>query len=147
MIELTGRIDSGNAPQTEAEILEQLKNNGNEPVILDAADLKYISSAGLRVILRIKKNYPDLSIINVNSDVYETFDMTGFTEMMQIKKAYKIVSVEGCEEVGRGAKGAIYKIDQDNVVKVYLNADALEDIQRARLAHQPVDVVEYLCYQ
>ena len=131
-IELKGRIDSGNAPKIEAELLEQLKDNGKEPVILDAAELNYISSAGLRVILRIKKTYTDLSIINVNSDVYETFEMTGFTEMMHIEKAYKVVSIEGCEEVGRGANGTIYRIDKDNVVKVYNNADALEDIQHER---------------
>ena len=99
---------------------------------LDAADLEYISSAGLRVILRLKKTYPDLRIINVNSEVYEILDMTGFTEIMPVEKAYRVVSVEGCEEIGRGANGTIYRIDQDNVVKVYNNADALEDIQHER---------------
>ena len=103
-----------------------------EPVILDAAALEYISSAGLRVILRIKKSYPELRIINVSSDVYEILDMTGFTEMMPVEKAYRVVSVEGCEEIGRGANGTIYRIDQDNVVKVYNNADALADIQHER---------------
>ena len=94
--------------------------------------LEYISSAGLRVILRLKKAHPDLRIINVNSEVYEILDMTGFTEMMPVEKAYRVVSVEGCEEIGRGANGTIYRIDQDNVVKVYNNADALADIQHER---------------
>jgi uncharacterized protein (TIGR02172 family) len=58
--------------------------------------------------------------------------MTGFTEMMTVEKAYRVVSVEGCEEIGRGANGTIYRIDQDNVVKVYNNADALADIQHER---------------
>jgi uncharacterized protein (TIGR02172 family) len=43
-----------------------------------------------------------------------------------------VVSVEGCEEIGKGANGTIYRIDQDNVVKVYNNADALADIQHER---------------
>ena len=42
------------------------------------------------------------------------------------------MSVEGCEEIGRGANGTIYRIDMDNVVKVYNNADALEEIQHER---------------
>ena len=58
--------------------------------------------------------------------------MTGFTEMMAVEKAYRVVSVEGCEEIGRGAKGTIYRIDQDNVVKVYNNPSALDDIQHER---------------
>jgi len=58
--------------------------------------------------------------------------MTGFTQMMTVEKAYRVVSVNGCEEIGRGANGTIYRIDQDNVVKVYNNADALEEIQHER---------------
>ncbi len=131
-IELTGRIDSNNAAQVEQAITEKLNGDGDRTVTLDMADLEYISSAGLRVILRLKKNHPDLRITNVNSEVYEILEMTGFTEMMPVEKAYRVVSVEGCEEIGRGANGTIYRIDQDNVVKVYNNADALEDIRHER---------------
>ena len=131
-IDLKGRIDSNNAAQVEKEIFAQLADSGASSVVLDAEELEYISSAGLRVILRLKKTCPDLSIINVNSEVYEILDMTGFTEMMKVEKAYRVVSVEGCEEIGRGANGTIYRIDQDNVVKVYNNADALADIRHER---------------
>ena len=131
-IELRGRIDSANAAQTEQNIQKQLEGRGETSVVLDAAALEYISSAGLRVILHLKKTYSDLRVINVSSEVYEIFDMTGFTEMMQVEKAFRIVSVEGCEEIGRGANGTIYRIDQDNVVKVYNNADALDEIRHER---------------
>ena len=131
-IRLTGRIDSNNAPAVEQEIRAQLEGSGNAPVVLDAENLTYISSAGLRVILHIKKANADLTLTNVNSEVYEILDMTGFTQMMTVQKAYRVVSIEGCEEIGRGANGTIYRIDQDNVVKVYNNADALEDIQHER---------------
>lgn len=131
-IELTGRIDSGNAAQIEQTISAQLPENKAACVVLNAKRLEYISSAGLRVILRIKKSYPDMQITEVNSDVYEILEMTGFTEMMPVEKAYRTVSVEGCEEIGRGANGTIYRIDKDNVVKVYNNADALSEIQHER---------------
>ena len=131
-IELKGRIDSNNAAQVEKRILEQLAGQEDTSVVLDASGLEYISSAGLRVILRLRKTHPDLSITGVSSEVYEILDMTGFTEMMTVEKAYRVVSVEGCEEIGRGANGTIYRIDQDNVVKVYNNADALADIQHER---------------
>ena len=131
-IKLKGRIDSNNAPAIEKEILSQLAGQNGEPVVIDASDLEYISSAGLRVLLRVRKSHPDMRVTGVNSEVYEIFDMTGFTEMMTVEKAYRVVSVEGCEEIGRGANGTIYRIDRDNVVKVYNNADALEDIQHER---------------
>ena len=131
-IKLHGRIDSTNAAQMEQELLAQARNGEDSTLVLDMQDLEYISSAGLRVILRFKKEYPDLRIVNVNSEVYEILDMTGFTQIMPVEKAYRVVSVEGCEEIGRGANGTIYRIDKDNVVKVYNNADALADIQHER---------------
>ena len=132
IIELNGRIDSNNAAEVEEGILKELPEDVNTPIILDASTLEYLSSAGLRMILRLKKKYQDLCITNVNSEVYEILDMTGFTEMMTVEKAYRVVSIEGCEEIGRGANGTIYRIDQDNVLKVYNNPDALDDIRQER---------------
>ena len=129
-IRLSGRIDSNNAASVEEDLLRQA--SAADAVVLDAQDLEYISSAGLRVLLRIRKMRPEMKIINVNSEVYEILDMTGFTEMMEVQKAYRVVSVEGCEEIGRGANGTIYRIDKDNVVKVYNNPEALADIQHER---------------
>ncbi len=131
-IKLQGHIDSGNAAQMEKDIFLQLTDSGDTDVILDAAALEYISSAGLRMILHLKQSYPELRIINTNSEVYEILEMTGFTEMMSVEKAYRVVSVEGCEVIGEGFNGKVYRIDQDNVVKAYKNADALAEIQHER---------------
>ncbi len=132
IINLNGRIDSNNAAQVENDITEQLSGRDGAPVEIDASGLEYISSAGLRVLLRVRKTHPDMRITGVNSEVWEILDMTGFTEMMEVEKAYRVVSIEGCEEIGRGANGTIYRIDRDNVVKVYNNANALDDIRHER---------------
>ncbi len=132
LIALKGHIDSTNAPGVEKEALAALDQAPQKDILIDAAELEYISSAGLRVILHLRKINENIRIINVNPDVFDIFDMTGFTQMMTIEKAYRVVSVEGCEEIGRGANGTIYRIDKDNVVKVYNNADALADIQHER---------------
>ena len=131
-IALSGRIDSNNAHAAEEEIARLTSERPDAPVVMDLQKLEYISSAGLRVLLHLKKTNPDLRLVNVTSEVYEILDMTGFTEMMTVEKAYRVVSVEGCEEIGRGANGTIYRIDSDNVVKVYNNPEALADIQHER---------------
>ena len=128
---LSGRIDSVNAGAVEAEIA-RLTADRSGPIVLDAADLTYISSAGLRVILRLKKACPALKIVNVSREVYEILDMTGFTEMLPVEKAYRTVSVEGCEVIGEGFNGRVYRLDDDTVVKTYKNADALADIKHER---------------
>ncbi len=129
---LEGRVDSGNAAQVEREILAKLPQDKTTCVVLDAEKLEYISSAGLRVILRLKKSYSDLQLVNVSPEVYDILEMTGFTEMMSVGKAYRVVSVEGCEVIGEGYNGKVYRIDRDNVVKTYKNADALAEIQHER---------------
>ena len=131
-VALIGHIDSANAGDVEKEIREILDAEKPSDLVLDADQLNYISSAGLRIILRLRKEYADLKIINVSSDVYEIFDMTGFTEMMDISKAYRVISVDGCEVIGQGANGKVYRIDPDTVVKVYFNPDALPEIHRER---------------
>ena len=127
-----GRIDSSNAEAVEAEIVSIRKNSPSGSMVLDAEALEYISSAGLRVILRLRKAEPDLRIVNASPDIYEIFDMTGFTEMMTIEKAYRRLSVDGCEVIGQGANGKVYRIDADTIIKVYLNPDSLPDIHRER---------------
>ena len=111
---LSGRIDSANAAETEQKITAELPSDPTVPIVLDAEKLEYVSSAGLRVILRLKKTHPDLSVVNVSTEVYDVLEMTGFTEMMDVKKAYRVVSVEGCEVIGEGANGKVYRIDGDN---------------------------------
>lgn len=131
IVKLNGRIDSTNAADAEAMITGAIDGSSGE-LVLDAQNLTYISSAGLRVILRLKKANAATKIINANSDVYEIFDMTGFTEMMDISKAYRVLSVDGCEVIGEGANGKVYRIDADTIVKVYKNRDALEEIHNER---------------
>lgn len=126
---VAGRIDSTNAAEFEKEIMAEATEHG---LVLDMEGLKYISSAGLRVILKLRKRYPNLTILNASTEVYEIFDMTGFTDMMNIKRAYRRVSVEGCEVIGQGANGKVYRIDPDTIVKVYLNPDSLADIEHER---------------
>ena len=131
VIKLTGKIDSSNAADIETKINEQIADYSGE-LVLDASDLEYISSAGLRVILRLKKANASTKVINCNSEVYEIFDMTGFTEMMDVSKAYRKLSVEGCEVIGEGANGIVYRTDPDTIVKVYKNPDSLDEIHNER---------------
>ena len=84
------------------------------------------------MVLRLRKLENEFRLVNVSAEVYEILEMTGFTEMMPVEKARRSISVEGCEAIGRGANGIVYRIDKDTVVKVYQSADCLPDVQRER---------------
>ena len=140
-IKLSGRIDSGNAAQVEKDINDQIaawsestdaQQTGSESLRIDMSDLEYISSAGLRILLRLKKKFGEMQLEEVNPTVYEVLQTTGFTELMDVQKGWTRISVEGCEVIGSGANGTVYRIDGDNVVKVSNDANALEEIQHER---------------
>ena len=131
-IALEGRIDASNAAQAEEAIVSIKEKNPDAYTVLDAEQLEYISSAGLRVILRLRKEEPKLAIINVSADVYEVFDMTGFTDMVTVEKAYPRMSVDGCEFIAKGANGAVYRYDDETILKTYFAKDALPEIKQER---------------
>ena len=129
MYQIKGKIDSNNAPEFEKELMDAL------PKELDAKDLSYISSAGLRVLMKLRKEVGELTICNVNQEVYEIFDITGFTSILTVKKALREISLEGCELIGEGGNGAVYRLDDDTIVKVYkakVDESNLDDINRER---------------
>ena len=131
-IAIEGRIDASNAAQAEEKIFAIKNDNPGKHTVIDADNLEYISSAGLRVILRLRKEEPKLAIINVAPDVYEVFDMTGFTDMVTVEKAYQRMSVEGCEFIAKGANGAVYRYDAETILKTYFAKDALPEIKQER---------------
>lgn len=132
---LEGRIDTNNAAETEQKIfsvVEEQKND-TEKVQMDAGKLEYISSAGLRVLMKLRKSlgYP-LEVVNVSRDVYDIFETTGFTELFDVKKALRKVSVAGCEVIGAGGHGKVYQLDAETILKVYHDNSPLSAIEKER---------------
>ena len=119
-IRLEGRIDSNNAPDVEQEIMNALDSNAGKEPVFDAENLKYISSAGLRVLMKIRKklNKP-VDVINVSRDVYDIFETTGFTDLLNVKKAYRKISIDGLQLLGQGMTGNVYRMDDETVLKVF----------------------------
>ena len=132
IISLSGKIDSANSQNILDQIEEVRAANPAQSIVLDFDQLMYTTSAGLRVILHIKKAVPDTRIVRAHPDIYSILEMTGFTEMMEVEKAYRVISIRDCEVIGQGANGKVYRIDPDTIVKVYLDSDALPEIHRER---------------
>ena len=84
IIKLEGELNSFNSEQVEKDIDEILSGNRFESIVLDTKDLRYISSAGLRIIARLKQQYNDVSIIHTQDDVYSILEMVGFTEEINV---------------------------------------------------------------
>lgn len=83
---LDGKLDTGTTPQVAEEIEADIENA--QKLIIDMKELKYISSAGLRLLLSLHKKMSDKSglvIKNVNETNMEILDFTGFTDILTIE--------------------------------------------------------------
>ncbi len=127
---LEGRIDSTSSEKAEEAIMKAISENQGKEIVIDASGLEYISSAGLRVLMKIRKRCTSPVVIReVSSEVYEIFETTGFTDLFDVHKKFKEVSVEGCEIIGRGFWGTVYRLDEDRIVKVYNCEDPVPKIR------------------
>ena len=84
---LEGRLDTTTAPQLEQELQQSLQ--GVTQLTMDFSALEYISSAGLRVLLSTHKamlaNQGQMKVTHVNEMVQEVFDVTGFSDILNIE--------------------------------------------------------------
>ena len=136
-IYLDGRVDTNNASAVETELFDIVKANPGTEIVIDAEKLEYISSAGLRVLMKLRKQLKKpLSVLNVSREVYEIFETTGFTELLDVKKALRQISVEGCELIGSGGYGKVYRIDEETIAKIYSPSISLAFVEQERATSQ-----------
>ena len=87
-IAIEGRVDASNAAAAEEKIFAIKAENPGMHVVIDADNLEYISSAGLRVILKAQKAMAakgGMIIKNVNETIMEIFEITGFSDILTIE--------------------------------------------------------------
>ena len=85
-IVVAGRLDTQTAPELEKEV-DVITANLKE-LVFDMAGLEYVSSAGLRVILKAQKimnTKGSMKLTNVNDSIMEVFDITGFLDILTIE--------------------------------------------------------------
>ena len=137
VIYLEGELNSYSAEPMGKEIDDIIANNKFKRLVLDLDMLRYISSAGLRIILRLKQQYDDVSIINASLEVYDVFQMTGFTSVMDVQKALRKVDLSHAEVIGDGFFSTVYRLDKDTIVKVFNRTSDSQQIERElRLAKE-----------
>ena len=86
VLKIVGRLDTTTAPELEATIDGCVA--GIKELVLDCSELEYVSSAGLRVILKAQKlmnAQGEMKLTNVNETIMEVFDITGFADILTIE--------------------------------------------------------------
>ena len=85
-LKIIGRLDTTTAPELEATVDGCIA--GLKELVMDCSELEYVSSAGLRVILKAQKlmnTQGSMKVTNVNETIMEVFEITGFADILNIE--------------------------------------------------------------
>ena len=138
LVTISGRFNIDNAETIEKELFRIMEENPGKKLVIDFEKLDYISSSGLRTLLKVantKKN--KLRIVNTPAKIYEIFDETGLVNLFDISRPVKNYSVDGLDLIGRGTNGEVYRVDRETIIKVFQKSVPPEEIERERkLARQ-----------
>lgn len=128
---LPQKIDSKNAADFEKELFAVENLAAAEKIFLDARNLNYISSMGLRVILKLLKKYKGVPVIfeNASVEVYNVLETSGFTELMEVIKKLRRVGLNSLELLGGGMYGSVYRINDEQILKIFHNVNSVLEIQ------------------
>ncbi len=83
---LKGRLDTTTTPEFE-EVLKDIETETKE-LILDFSEVQYVSSAGLRAILKVQKlmnTKGSMKLLHVNDSIMDIFEITGFIDFLTIE--------------------------------------------------------------
>lgn len=130
-ITLCGRLDTSVSTEIKSEIDKNLATAENiNSLTMDAEGLEYISSSGLRILLVLAKSYKNFKVINVNPDVYDVLNMTGFSKIINVERALRQLSIDGCEQIGVGGVGTVYRLDGDTIIKVFREGTTIDEVRK-----------------
>ena len=129
-VSMKGRLDTEASVKFETEFMQICKENAHDSLVVDATGLEYIASSGLRTILKMAKSENNFRIENVAPTVYSVFEMTGFSRIIKISKALRKIDLEACERIGFGGNGAVYRVSEDEIVKVNYDPETYEGLDK-----------------
>lgn len=130
-IELKGHLDTSKVAEEKARIDALMADvKADEHVEIDCTELEFISSSGLRIMLMLKQKHADMELTGVRPNVYDVFEMTGFTRILDVKKALRKIELSSCQLIGEGGNGAAYRINDEEIVKVCKHSHGEEGLIR-----------------
>lgn len=130
---IEGRIDSSSIREFGDTVVAERRKYPHGRIVFDCSELEYISSAGLRILLSLKKKErAPIRLINVSPDVHETLDVTGFSRLLEVFKTPRDLSEADVQKMGYSGNITVYRMGEDTLLKVYPDGTSLDAIEQER---------------
>ena len=126
-----GRIDSTNAKNFSNNITSIRAKYPNSEIVFDCAQLDYISSAGLRILLNFsKKENTQIKLINVSQGIADILEVTGFSTIFDVSRPIRDISDEQATFMGMSSGISLYRMSNDTILKLYPTWQRLDDVKK-----------------
>lgn len=132
-IVLDERIDTSNIAEVETQISKAVEEADPDCIELNAKRLEFITSVGLRMLLKLVKQKKEVCVTEVSPEIYEIFEVTGFDNLLKIRRALREISIEGCKMIGKGGTAAVYRLNEDTIIKLYNDNVDYETIEKEKI--------------
>ncbi len=120
---LSGRLDGTTSAGFTEALDAVLQDEGVLTLVLDLDACAYVSSAGLREVLRAQKRLSArqgrVEVANVSREVQHIFELTGLSSMLSIRPKVREISIDGLALMSAGVCGECYRLDDETIVKLY----------------------------
>jgi uncharacterized protein (TIGR02172 family) len=119
VLQLRGRLDATSARDVDRDWVDA----GVRHVTVDLQHCEYVSSAGLRIFMRLQREAKakgaTLTLSGVGPAVYDVLDLTGLTKLFDVRRKAREVSLDGLEFLSAGLCGQVFRLDPETIVKLY----------------------------
>lgn len=128
LVFLPERIDSKNVMDIEKTLFDVVENNDFEKLILEASELNYISSIGIRLLMKLNKKVNHLEIIRVNPEVEDILLKIGLDTIIPIFSDRKVIYSKNLEVIQDMDNYTVYKLEDNKALKVLKNDEERESV-------------------
>jgi uncharacterized protein (TIGR02172 family) len=119
VLQLRGRLDATSARDLDRDWVSA----DTRQVTLDLQHCDYVSSAGLRIFMRLQREAKAkgaaLTLSGVSPAVYDVLDLTGLTKLFDVRRKAREVSLDGLEFLSAGLCGQVFRLDAETIIKLY----------------------------
>ena len=137
IVTLVGKATTSDFKAQKDELDSAVEKWSDKEWVINCKDLLYIPSSGLRWLLSIQKRVPkEIQIVDVRQPVMEILFITGLNKLFSVRRGMRRISVNGCEQIGQGANGEVYRLKDETIVKVFFDSENLKNVETEdRIAH------------
>lgn len=119
-VDIPSRLDGSTASAFE----RSLAQIGIRDFVFDFGECRFVSSAGIRVLLsafkRLSNSGGSLVGCNISEEVHSVFEISGLSQIIRMEKKRREITLDGVKPISAGLCGECFRLDEEAIVKLYL---------------------------